>query len=63
MYTYKLLVANGSDNLTAQMNNYSKEGWCVDGNHQVTHYLNKEDKDVFQYTQIMSFYTPDEKSI
>ena len=50
---YKLLVANGSDNLSTQINNHIKDGWMKDGNHFVIHYVNKEEKDVFQYTQMM----------
>lgn len=57
---FKLVVANGSNNLAIQMNLLSKEGWDIEGTHQVTHYLDKDDKDVFQYTHLMSRIAEDE---
>lgn len=57
---FKLVVASGSNNLSTQMNLLSKEGWDVEGTHQVTRYLDKYDKDTFQYTQLMSRIAEDE---
>ena len=50
---FKLIVSNGSNNLCSLMNLYSKEGWTPQRGHQVTHYLDRTDKEVFQYTQMM----------
>ena len=54
---YKILVANGSSNLSSQVNNYLNEGWDVTGGVSVTNYYtpskhnDEDDKLVFQYTQ------------
>lgn len=50
---FKLLVANGSSNLSTQVSLHLKEGWELEGNHQVTHYVDKNGKDTFQYTQVV----------
>ena len=49
--TYKLLVANGSANLSYQVNNYLRDGWKLVGGASVTNYYDNNDKLVLQYTQ------------
>ena len=56
MTDFKLLVANGSSNLSTQVALYLNEGWELEGNHQVTHYVDKNGKDTFQYTQAVCKY-------
>lgn len=49
----KILVGNGSSNLTSQVNNHLNEGWEMQGGTSVTSYYDKSDKLVFQYVQAM----------
>lgn len=53
---YKLIVAAGSSVLTSHLNNYANEGWIAEGSHQVTHYVDKEGNDKFQYSQMIVRY-------
>ena len=48
---YKVLIANGSSNLTSQVNLHLKEGWELVGGVSVTNYYDKDDKLTFQYVQ------------
>jgi len=51
--TPKILVGNGSSNLTSQIQLHLNEGWEMQGGVSVTNYYDKNDKLVFQYTQAM----------
>ena len=56
MIDIKVLVANGSSNLTSQIKLHLNEGWELSGGVSVTNYYDKDDKLVFQYTQAVIFY-------
>lgn len=51
---YKVLIANGSSNLTSQVNLHLKEEWVLVGGVSVTNYYDKDDKLVFQYVQAIT---------
>lgn len=53
---YKVLVANGSSNLSSQVSLHLAEGWELSGGVSVTNYYDKDDKLVFQYTQAVILY-------
>lgn len=53
---YKVLVANGSSNLSSQVTLHIHEGWLIVGGVSVTSYYDKDDKLVFQYVQALVKY-------
>ena len=59
MIDFKVLVANGSSNLTSQVKLHLAEGWDLEGGVSVTNYYDKDDKLVFQYTQAITHYVKD----